>query len=356
MGRRHVFMLAMTMPLLGLAAPGTAPRPAKAPERLSQTGLYAANGTIDPRNEPFVPQYPLWSDGAAKSRWIRLPEGARIDVSDVNAWRFPVGTRIWKEFAWNGRKVETRMLWQAGEDDWVFASYVWNDAQTDAVLAPAAGVRDVVEVAAGKRHSVPGTTDCLSCHRSGPSVVLGFSALQLSDDRDPLAPHAEPLVDGALTLGSLAAADRLDPPRPELVRTPPRIRARDPYARAALGYLSANCGACHNGTGPLARLGLELLHDPSVDPAAAERAVATTVDVPGRWTVPGLPDGASRRVAPGAPERSAILHRMRSRRPSSQMPPLGTVVVDEEAARIVARWIEGLEGPGLALAGPAARR
>ncbi len=354
MRRRHVLTLAMTVPLLGMAALGSTVRPPQAPGRLSQTGLYAADGTIDPRNEPFVPQYPLWTDGAAKSRWIRLPQGTRIDVSDVNAWRFPVGTRIWKEFAWDGRKVETRMLWQTGEDDWVFATYVWNDAQTDAFLAPAEGVRDVVEVAAGKRHSVPGTTDCLSCHRSGPSVVLGFSALQLSDDRDPLAPHAEPLVDGALTLGSLVATDRLDPPRPELARTPPRIRARDPYARAALGYLSANCGACHNGTGPLARLGLELLHDAAADPFAAERAVATALDVPGRWAMPGLAEGASRRVAPGAPERSALLHRMLSRRPSSQMPPLGTVLVDEEAARIVRRWIEGAGNGTAPAAAPAA--
>ena len=46
------------------------------PERLSETGLYRP-GTldVDPRNRPFAPQYPLWTDGAAKSRWIHLPTG-----------------------------------------------------------------------------------------------------------------------------------------------------------------------------------------------------------------------------------------------------------------------------------------
>ena len=62
--------------------PGSAQEP---PQRLSETGLFLADGTIDPRNRPFVPQYPLWSDGAAKSRWIHLPEGAKIDVSDIDA-------------------------------------------------------------------------------------------------------------------------------------------------------------------------------------------------------------------------------------------------------------------------------
>jgi hypothetical protein len=31
---------------------------------------------------------------------------------------------------------------------------------------------------------------------------------------------------------------------------------------------------------------------------------------------------------------------MRSRRPSSQMPPLGTVVRDDEATELVRRWID----------------
>ena len=46
-----------------------------APRLLSETGLYAGEGTarIDPRNRPFSPQYPLWTDGVTKARWIFLP-------------------------------------------------------------------------------------------------------------------------------------------------------------------------------------------------------------------------------------------------------------------------------------------
>ena len=33
---------------------------------------------------------------------------------------------------------------------------------------------------------------------------------------------------------------------------------------------------------------------------------------------------------------------MQSRRPSSQMPPLGTVVRDDEAIALVRRWVESL--------------
>lgn len=322
---------------------GTSGPPAP-PRRLSETGLYAADGSIDPRNLPFSPQYPLWTDGAAKSRWIRLPASARIDVTNVDAWRFPAGTILWKEFAFGGRKVETRMLWQPEPDAWVFAAYVWNDEQTDAVLAPEAGIPGVMEVAPGRRHSIPGVEDCNACHRSSPSVVLGFSALQLSDDRDPLAPHADPQRPGMVTLGALVDADRLDPPRPEFKRNPPRIRVADPVARAALGYLSGNCGNCHNATGPLASVGLVLLHDVAGEPGEVEPGVLTTSGDPGRYVIPGIAPDSCRRVSPGAPEQSALLYRMKSRRPSSQMPPLGTALPDSAAIRIVGQWIAGLHG------------
>jgi len=332
---------ALAVPLgLALRAEG-APAP---PELLSQTALYDASGAIAPGNRPFQPQYPLWTDGAVKARWIRLPHGKKIDVSDVDLWRFPEGTKLWKEFSFGGRKVETRMLWKTG-GDWVFASYVWDADQSDAHLAPPEGISGIVEIAPGKRHSIPSLADCAACHRSSPATVLGFNALQLSDDRDPLAPHGAPLKADDLTLRSLLDADVLEPARKELAIHPPRVRENDPVARAAIGYLSGNCGGCHNGTGPLARLGMNLLHGEAVEPTASEPARLTAVDVGGGFLVPGHGPETSRRVAPGAPERSALLYRMKSRRPSSQMPPLGTVVRDEEAVQLVQRWIEGMGRP-----------
>ena len=319
--------------------------PARPPRRLSETGLYGPDGSVDPRNRPFTPQYPLWTDGAAKTRWVRLPDGATIDVSDVDAWRFPAGTTFWKEFSWGGRKVETRMIRANGAGAWTFSTYVWTDDQSDAVLAPEEGIPGAFEFAPGKRHSIPGTTDCEVCHRAAPSTVLGFSALQLSDDRDPLAPNAEPLRPGSVTLRSLVEDDRLRPPRPELAARPPRIRERDPLGRAALGYLSANCGGCHHAHGALARLGFVLLHDAGGHVDAVEPAQATTVGARSRFPVPGISAADARIVVPGAPAASALLHRMQSRRPISQMPPLGSVIADKAAVELVRRWIEKLGTP-----------
>ena len=76
----------------------------------------------------------------------------------------------------------------------------------------------------------------------------------------------------------------------------------------------------------------------------AESAVITTVNVASsEYHLPGLPAQESRIVVPGVPDRSTLLYRMRSRRPSSQMPPLGTVTPDAEAVELVRRWIMGIK-------------
>jgi cytochrome c553 len=333
-----------------------------APALLSETGLYAGEGTtrIDPLNRPFSPQYPLWTDGATKRRWIRLPEGTAIDATNLSRWEFPIGTRFWKEFSFDGRKVETRMLWRVSAGGWVFATYVWNEAQTDAALAPEAGVPGIAEVAPGKRHSIPGIADCRSCHDSARTEILGFDALNLSDDRDPNAPHGEPLTRDMITLKTLTNEGRIYPQRPELIATPPRIDAATPEQRAALGYLSTNCGSCHNRESSIASLGLILKHtvsgsgpSTSSGPPRAESsggirepgtpectpALATTVGKRGHWVVPEAPE-ASRLINPGHPESSAIVRRMKSRRPSSQMPPLGSVVADKQGVDLMTSWVQ----------------
>jgi hypothetical protein len=340
------------------AASGTGATAPVAPRLLSQTGLYsnAATLQIDARNRAFSPQYPLWSDGASKRRWVRLPAGSQIDVSNLEKWQLPVGTRFWKEFSFQGRKVETRFLWRTSKDRWVFASYAWNDAQTDAELASESGIANIVDITGGKRHSIPSVAECRSCHDSSRTETLGFDALQLSDDRDPNALHGEPLSRDMLTLRTLVDENLITPRRAELVTDPPRIASSSPITRTALGYLSTNCGSCHNRDSSIASLGLNLKHtepgagnrEPgagdvhrggSLDPPECTPALATTVGRRGHWFVPEAPE-ESRIINPGHPESSALIRRIKSRRPISQMPPIGTVVADTAAIDLLTSWVK----------------
>src|SRR5688572_2800390 len=74
------------------------------PQRLSETGLYAdlPGEILRAGVRAYRPEFELWSDGASKRRWLALPAGARIDTRDMDAWIYPEGTRLWKEFVRDG--------------------------------------------------------------------------------------------------------------------------------------------------------------------------------------------------------------------------------------------------------------
>ncbi|KQW42764.1 MULTISPECIES: hypothetical protein [unclassified Roseateles] len=252
-----------------------APVWATLPERLSQTGLGEA------QVRAFEPRFALWSDGATKRRWIALPPGAQVDASQPDAWRFPVGTRLWKEFSVDGQPVETRHFVLVADGRWEFASYVWNGA--DAVKAPARG--QVLTLPGGRRYDVPSVGDCMACHAGARSPVLGFAALQLG-----------PAVPALLRDGLLKNA-----PGAWATQAPDFIAAGAPE-QAARGYLHANCGHCHFQGGVPVPLRLAL--DVGQPPAAVDAA--------------------------------AVLRRAGTRNPYQQMPPLGTREVDATGLALLA--------------------
>jgi len=309
-------------------------RAAELPLHLRDTGLVEH----DPAIVTFTPQYPLWSDGAEKRRWLRLPPGSFIDASQPDAWRFPVGTKLWKEFAVAGRAIETRFVERQSDGSWRFATYVWTDDGRDAVLAPERGTVVALPQARGARYAVPARGDCLACHGGARVPVLGLAALQLSPDRDPLAPHAQPKRASDVDLRSLVARGWLRGLPPALLEQPPRIAAASPVERAALGYLHGNCAQCHHaGEG---RVPVRLVLEQSVADAAKTHADAlrSMVDAPSRYRPPGAPDDA-RVVAPGDAAASVLATRMQSRHARVQMPPLGTERPDDEGLALVDHWI-----------------
>ena len=311
------------------------------PQHLAETGLYGAEGTtMAPGVRQFLPQYPLWSDGMTKRRWISLPPGRTIDATSELAWDFPVGTKFWKEFSLKGRKVETRVLWKSSTSEWQMASYVWNDEGTDAVLAPADGIPGFIEIAPGRKYSIPSRDDCTACHGATRSGPIGFNALQLSPDRDPNAIHGEPLGPGMLTLASLVDEKAFAPAPTHLIANPPRIRTENAATRSVLGYLVGNCLMCHNGGANGTPLGPSLTIRELLDDGDA--AARNLIGRPSAWQVPGVEEGHTVVVHAGAPDLSALFVRMRSRSPSSQMPPLGTVMRDQQAVDAVSEWISNL--------------
>jgi hypothetical protein len=310
------------------------------PQRLSAAQLFLPGSVTEIRAEllAFSPQYPLWSDGATKRRWLDLPPGTHIDARRPDAFEFPVGTRLWKEFSYD-RRVETRLIERTADGSWRYATYVWNAEGTDADLAPVEGIRSLpVAGAPNSRYAIPSEADCRACHDGGEVPVLGFSALQLSADRDPLAPHREPA--SGTDLASLVARGWLRNLPETLLERPPRITAATPTERAALGYLHGNCGHCHSvpsATGASVPVPVVLAQD-LAGRAARDRVLNSLVGAASRYRGLGA-SGVTQLVTPGDARHSVLPARLRSRDPRVQMPPLGTTIPDANAIELIERWI-----------------
>lgn len=332
---RQIVLLALA--LIALPAGGATP---PLPRTLSETGLFVAGSTtvVQPGVMSFTPQYPLWSDGAVKRRWIKLPPGTAIDARRADAWDFPPGTRLWKEFS-VGRRVETRLIERLADGTWRFAAYVWNAEGTEAVLAPTGGIRALPIAGAPQgRYVIPGEADCRACHEGAAAPVLGFSALQLSPDRDPLAPHAERPGPADVDLNQLVARRLVRNLPASLQSTPPRIAARTPTERAVLGYLHGNCSHCHGAPEVGASVPVDLQLAQGAASTSVDTVLRSMVNAPSRFRSAAA-EARPHIVTPGAPDASVLVLRMQTRNPQAQMPPLGTQLPDSRALELIERWI-----------------
>jgi hypothetical protein len=259
--------------------------------------------------------------------------------------------------------IETRFLTkQLGE--WYGYSYVWNEAGTDATLVGAGGMDRTfaVKTADGVREQVwhyPSRAECMVCHSRAANFVLGLCEVQFNKDCTYPTGRTDNQLRVLEHLGLLnvnwagevpAPKDEIDRQQPNqrdpkptgMLHAPPSAlkKLANPYDKTqpldlrAKAYLHANCATCHvEAGGGNARMQLDFPTD---------WAGMRLIDAPPVHQTFGLPD--ARLIAPGAPERSVLLHRMGKRGPNSgQMPPLSTNRVDTAGVEMLTEWCKGLK-------------
>lgn len=292
-------------------SPSPGPKPAQntincnptvQPTKLSETCLRLAFVEKDNFKE-YEPQYPLFSEGASKKRWIYIPAGKQIDTSNPDEWVFPTGTIIWKEFSVGNAKIETRQLRKIidgfGLASWDFKVYLWRTDQSDA---------DLYDLTALNYNSVPAQyaisqisstyslipkESCVACHRGSKDVVLGFNYLQLSDSTKNswLSTAGNQLMTKLWTSPDVIPGSALD--------------------KDTIGYIQSNCATCHSPLGTAAA-SLNFLHL-STSTSLADENIMKSALQRSSLIVNGNPDASTLylRVLNGSmPSRSLIPYKI----------------------------------------------
>ena len=270
--------------------------------------------------EPYTINSPLFSDYALKLRTRQIPKNS---VVSGDWYDYPIGSIFTKTFYYpkistgltrygdhdshdsitlnDHRLLETRILYKE-ESGWIALPYLWNEAQTEAVLVPTGSSLRLSLDAESFDYFVPDQNQCASCHawnhNTGEIHPLGAKPAQFSS-----MPAWQSQTTG--------------------------IEAR---ARA---YLDVNCAHCHNadGAADTSGLNLEYANIDSTSLGICKPAVAAG---------PGAPYAFD--IEPGRPDISNMMVRVGSTKPAVMMPELGRSLVHIEGYNLIAAWITALGG------------
>jgi uncharacterized repeat protein (TIGR03806 family) len=322
------------------------------PHKLSDTGLFASvkehlaqAGLI-----PYSVNAQLWSDGAAKERFLALPGTAQIEFSEEGAWKFPEGTVLVKTFSLpreanndsTRRRVETRLL-TLQRNHWHGYSYAWNEEQTDAFLVEAPGLERDYTITDPRRPDgghkqtwrFPSRAECMVCHTEAGGFALGVNTLQMNKEHNygGVTDNQLRTLEHVGVFRGPQNSTKLPKPPEQMRRLVSPLDPNADLAARARSYLHANCAHCHslNGGGnALMDLGF----------TKAEEA-ARILGVKPQHDAFNIKDALL--VAPGDPERSLIYHRM-TRLGRGRMPPLSSKAQDTQAIQLIGEWIRQMKG------------
>jgi uncharacterized repeat protein (TIGR03806 family) len=326
------------------------------PQMLSQTGLFTSVAGQVPAAGvvPYSINAQAWGDHTDAERWLAVPGAESITIDSRGKWQFPDGSVLAKtislkmeqQVANSSRRLETQILHRRS-GVWQPYTYIWNDEQTDATLAPADGLVRTYQVidprAAGglreQQHRFYGRRECVLCHTPWVEAATANYGIQSAS---PLAVRSAQLdlnvsngdsVNNQLqTLRRLGLITQHESQANERPLADPYDQTADLDQRAR-AYLDVNCSHCHQfNAGGSATILLS---------ATVPLDETRTLDVRPAQGSFGISDG--RIIAPGDPLGSVLFYRI-AKLGGGRMPRIGSQEIDIQGTRLIYQWIHQRTG------------
>lgn len=328
------------------------------PPLLSMTGVFSNTPSMTPTNGliPYVPNVPLWSDGALKVRYMAVPTAGgsispdhQISFAPTGSWTFPSGTVFVKTFELQTNqmdpnsilRLETRLLVRDINGAVYGVTYKWRPDNSDAdLLTTSSNQQITILTPTGTQTQTwyyPSPADCLSCHTPVANYVLGLNTRQLNNNQT--YPTTGVTDNQLRTLNRLGlfnpAFDEAGITNFEALSPLTNVNAS--LEQRARSYLDANCAQCHQPGG--AGITFDARYN---TPLANQNITNYPAAV-------SLGYDHAQIIAPQDIWRSMIYQRINSTNASIKMPPLARNIIDTNAVAVFGAWINSLPGmPALA--------
>lgn len=316
-------------------------------EKLSDYGFFTgAMKDLNPSADvlPYEPASSLFTDYALKKRFIWMPKHVKANyVADNKTLSFPIGTILIKNFYYNTiqpgnttKIIETRLMIMK-ESGWIFAEYLWNDEQTEALLISEADFTngssknitfakpngDIITT----DYRIPSDGECFACHK-------------INEIRTPIGVKPQNLNhDYAYAAGTKNQLQKLVE-QGYLASYPSSINSTVDYHDTSKSldlrfrsYVDANCAHCHQDQGRCDYMVMRFGFRETSDVANLGVCVAASEPIDPTLT---------KLISPGNFDKSVVHYRFSSNAESERMPLLGRTIVHDEGIALMEEYIMSL--------------
>lgn len=295
---------------------------------------------------PFQPASQLFTDYALKKRFLWMPDGASANYqSDNKVLNFPTGTVLIKNFYYenvlpsNSKKIiETRLMIRKA-NEWIFANYIWNDEQTEAlydVKMNGGFLNNLEFVHNGEtkiaNYRIPSQSQCTTCHSNNETIVpigtkpqnLNFAINFADGNKNQLQKLKEfGYINNEIPANIASAVDYND-----------TSQSLDLRARS---YLDINCTHCHTNGGFSQQYPVRYDFTPTPNYDALGFCMETNL------FLNFFPAGVNKIIFPGDHTQSIIHYRMAAAEGPIAMPYIGRSLVHDEGVTLIDNWINSFE-------------
>lgn len=298
---------------------------------------------------PYDLRSQLFTDYASKKRFVWMPTGVKAKIeSGDEIINFPIGTILVKTFYYpamlpNSHReiIETRIMIKRGihadgSDDWLFANYIWNEDQTEALLDMNGSNREIsftneYNDTYTTTYRIPSETECLICHKNNEKAIpvgpkpynMDFVMTYEEGNRNQLDYWVNhQLLEGNFSRNYTHLVDWKNEGYP----IKDRLRS----------YLEINCAHCHSEGKHCDYRPIRLGYYESESESNLGVCIAPDDNINSTLTAI---------IAPNNIARSVMHFRMNSTEEAYRMPLLGRSIVDKQAVELLEAYIQSLQEP-----------
>lgn len=309
---------------------------------------------------PYEPASSLFTDYAHKKRFVWMPDGSTATFNgDENVLDLPVGAALIKTFYYDNvqnmtpvggtRIIETRVMIRKATG-WIFANYVWNDEQTEAVYDLDGSYTDISwkdenNVIKSANYRIPNEVQCIVCHKANQvvngttvtvNVPIGIKPQNLNFNKTYGTTTANQLTKwtqvGYLQNNfSLPTVENTTVDYNDLTKT---------ISQRARSYVDINCAHCHQSNHHCDYRPMRFSFKETGAPnGVGQKNMGVCVET---QDMQDFDEALSQIVNPGSIDRSMMFFRLNTTNEAYRMPLHGRTIIHQEGVDLIEDWINSL--------------